>query len=74
MTTFTALILKSATGYIFHLGDTRITRLRGNKIEAITRDHKVNDTLTRALGAQLHQEIDVYEVDLKADDIYILTC
>ncbi|MEI8619333.1 hypothetical protein P4S63_26305 [Pseudoalteromonas sp. B193] len=37
MTTFTALILKSATGYIFHLGDTRITRLRGNKIEAITR-------------------------------------
>ncbi|WP_338362977.1 bifunctional protein-serine/threonine kinase/phosphatase [uncultured Pseudoalteromonas sp.] len=74
MTTFTALILKSATGYIFHLGDTRITRLRDNQIEAITRDHKVNDTLTRALGAQPHQEIDVYEVELKADDIYILTC
>lgn len=74
MTTFTALILKSATGYIFHLGDTRITRLRDNQMEAITRDHKVNDTLTRALGAQSHQEIDVYEVDLKAGDIYILTC
>lgn len=74
MTTFTALILKSATGYIFHLGDTRITRLRAKSMEAITRDHKVNDTLTRALGAQLHQEIDVYEVELRADDIYILTC
>jgi serine/threonine protein kinase/serine/threonine protein phosphatase PrpC len=74
MTTFSAIILKSTTGYIFHLGDTRVTRLRGKDMEPLTRDHKVNDSLTKALGAELHQEVDVVQCELKQGDIYILTC
>ncbi|MCJ8318686.1 MAG: bifunctional protein-serine/threonine kinase/phosphatase [Colwellia sp.] len=79
LTTFSALILKSTTGYIFHVGDSRISKFRQNQLEAITRDHnrKHGDkhvVLTRAMGADTRLEVDVHKVDLQADDIFILTC
>ncbi|MGO2010538.1 MAG: protein kinase domain-containing protein [Pseudoalteromonas sp.] len=73
MTTFSSLILKSSSGFIFHLGDTRISQLRDSQLTQLTRDHKVNQHLTKALGAELHQEVDVYQFDIKKDDIYLLT-
>lgn len=79
LTTFSTLILKSATGYIFHVGDSRISRFRQNEIEAITRDHNRKQganhvVLTRALGADPRLKVDVHKVDLLAGDIYLLTC
>lgn len=74
MTTFSSLILKSTSGFIFHLGDTRISQLRDGELTQLTRDHKVNQHLTKALGAELHQEIDVYQFEIKQHDIYVLSC
>lgn len=81
LTTFSALIVKSSTGYIFHAGDTRISVYRENNIEIITRDHnrRSNNSsghvvLTRALGADPRLEVDLHQIDVKAGDIYLLTC
>jgi len=81
LTTFSSLIVKSSTGYIFHAGDTRVSVYRQNAIEIITRDHNrrsVNSNghvfLTRALGADPRLEVDVHQIDVKAGDIYLLTC
>lgn len=81
LTTFTSLIVKSSTGYVFHVGDTRLSVFRENEIEVITRDHNrkavnssENVVLTRALGADPRLKVDVHQIDVKAGDIYILTC
>jgi protein phosphatase len=79
LTTFSALILKSATGYIFHVGDTRISKYRNKQLEAITSDHNLKQgansvVLTRALGADSRLQVDVHQVDLQANDVYLLTC
>ena len=79
LTTFTALIAKSATGYLFHVGDTRITRYREQQFEALTRDHNRKQAgkqmlLTRALGADPRLEVDVHKVDLQAGDLFMLSC
>lgn len=81
LTTFTSLIVKSSTGYVFHIGDTRLSVYRNDTIEVITRDHNrkssVNSKdviLTRALGADPRLKVDAHQIDIKAGDIYILTC
>jgi len=81
LTTFTSLIVKSSTGYVFHVGDTRLSVFREDEIETITRDHNrkgvnksENVILTRALGADPRLKVDVHKIDVKAGDIYILTC
>jgi len=79
LTTFSALILKSNTGYIFHVGDSRISKYRRQELEPITRDHNQKQgsshvVLTRALGADSRLKVDVHQVDLHCGDIYLLTC
>ncbi|MGL1956782.1 MAG: bifunctional protein-serine/threonine kinase/phosphatase [Colwellia sp.] len=79
LTTFSALVLKSTTGYIFHVGDTRISKYRQQQMEAITQDHNCKQgsksvVLTRALGADSRLQVDVHQVGLQKDDIYLLTC
>jgi serine/threonine protein kinase/serine/threonine protein phosphatase PrpC len=78
ITTFSALVLKSASAYIFHVGDSRIYRIRGGDIEQITRDHtmvvgKGQRYLARALGIDIHLDVDFHRLDLDANDIYVLT-
>ena len=79
LTTFSSLVVKSSSGYIFHVGDSRVSRYRQHKIEAITRDHNRKQgsqhvILTRALGADPRLKVDVHKIDVKAGDIYLLTC
>lgn len=79
LTTFSALIIKSSTGYLFHLGDTRISAYKNNQLETITSDHNRkqvgnNSVLTRALGADLRLQVDVHQIDIQTGDIYMLTC
>jgi len=78
LTTFSALIVKSTTGYIFHIGDTRISLFRQQKINTITHDHNRKQgaehiILTRALGADSRLKVDVHQIDIQAGDIYLLT-
>lgn len=79
LTTFSALIIKSSTAYIFHVGDTRISQLRNDTLEAITTDHQQkqgpnHSVLTRALGADHRLQVDVQQLDIQAGDIFVLTC
>jgi serine/threonine protein phosphatase PrpC len=78
LTTFSALILKSTTAHLFHVGDSRIYRLREGRIERLTTDHQTWVTedkrfLSRALGADLSLEIDYRRLPLLEGDIFILT-
>lgn len=79
LTTFSALIIKSKTGYIFHVGDSRISQFKDQQIESITRDHNQKQggqhvVLTRALGADSRLKVDFHKIDINQGDIYLLTC
>ncbi len=79
LTTFSALIVKSSTGYIFHVGDTRISQYRQHELEILTKDHQQkqgpsHSVLTRALGADHRLQVDVQQVAVQAGDIFVLTC
>ncbi|MBL4608125.1 MAG: bifunctional protein-serine/threonine kinase/phosphatase [Pseudomonadales bacterium] len=76
--TFSALIIKSRSAFIFHVGDSRIVRLRGNTLEPLTTDHavQVNATtcyLTRALGMDLNVDIDYRHLDVEEGDVFFLS-
>ncbi len=79
LTTFSALILKSTTGFIFHVGDSRISVFQQQKLRRITTDHnqkqgRNNIVLTRALGADPRLKVDVHQVDLQQGELYMLSC
>jgi len=76
--TFSAVVLKSTTAHLFHVGDARIYRLRGGTLEQLTRDHRVQLSaqtcyLGRALGIEAHLEIDYQAVPLAEGDLFLLT-
>jgi len=78
VTTLSILVLKSATAYLFHVGDTRIHRLQGNDLECLTRDHRAQLSLnkhhlTRAMGIDLELMIDCRCVPLERGDLFLLT-
>lgn len=88
LTTFSALVLRSQTAYLFHVGDTRIQRLRSNKsssgkngsstLEPLTLDHATRvgaekTYLTRALGMDWQVEIDFRTTDVQAGDVFFLS-
>ncbi len=78
ITTFSSVIFKSQQAYIFHIGDTRIYRLRDNHFECLTQDHctQINkDTvyLARAMGMSSRLEIDYRQLALEQGDIFFLS-
>ena len=79
LTTFSSLILKGSTAFIFHVGDTRVYRLRGEELECVTRDHtqridRNTQYLSRALGADPYLEVDIHTLELEVGDLFILSC
>src|SRR3982751_5328739 len=61
--TLSAMVIKSTTAHIFHVGDSRIYRLRGKTLEQLSTDHRVwiaqgQSYLGRALGFKPQLEID----------------
>jgi serine/threonine protein phosphatase PrpC len=75
--TFSALILKSNTAYLFHSGDTRIYRLSGGQLEQLTEDHRRVVSadvsyLSRALGINQTLEIDYQSQSIEKGDIFII--
>ncbi len=82
VTTFSALVLKSTTAHIFHIGDSRIYRFRPNShsgdFELLTTDHRVwiseeKNYLSRAMGIDFHLDIDYKTVDMAVGDLYVMT-
>lgn len=76
--TLSAVVFKSCTAHIFHIGDSRVYRLRHGELEQLTNDHsmRVSETqayLTRAMGLDMRIEIDYRSVDLEPGDTFLLT-
>lgn len=78
VSTFSCVIFKSRTAHIFHVGDSRIYRLRAGKLEQLTRDHRtiISDEqsyLVRAVGLDVSLDVDCATAELEKGDIYLLT-
>ncbi len=76
--TFTAVIIKSTTAHIFHVGDARAYRVHDSALEQLTQDHRVWVTseqsyLGRALGADQQIEIDYQRLPVEPGDLFLLT-
>ena len=76
-TTFSALVLRGRTAHIVHVGDSRIYRLRKNKLDLLTDDHVLNafegrHVLTRSLGGQLFCSIDYSAEPLQVGDRFLI--
>lgn len=77
VTTFSALVFKSTTAHLFHIGDARIYRLSGSTLEQLTTDHRVSVSasqsyLGRALGMKPELEIDYVSVQIASGDVFVL--
>jgi serine/threonine protein phosphatase PrpC len=75
--TLSAMVIKSSTAHIFHVGDSRIYRLRGKVLEQLTSDHRVwiaqgQSYLGRALGFKPQLEIDYQTQPVEQGDIFLL--
>ena len=74
--TLSAMIIKSTTAHIFHLGDSRIYRLRDKALEQLTVDHRrwVSEDksyLSRAMGIHARLEIDYDSFQVDKGDIFL---
>jgi len=75
--TFSALIIKAATAYLFHIGDARIYRAAGQQLEQLTQDHRLwisqhQSHLSRALGVNQQLEIDYQALSVEQGDTFVL--
>lgn len=78
VTTFSALVLKSTTAHIFHVGDSRIYRLRDGDFECLTNDHRISVSrgdsyLSRAMGIDHLLDIDFRTVSIQQGDLFLMT-
>jgi len=78
VSTLSVLIVKSNTAHIFHIGDSRIYRLRRNQLEQLTHDHRIwlaedKNYLNRAMGIEPHLQVDYKTLPLQLGDLFILT-
>ncbi|MGR8981058.1 MAG: protein kinase domain-containing protein [Gammaproteobacteria bacterium] len=74
--TISAMVIKSTTAHIFHVGDTRIYRLCENALEQLTNDHRFwvsqeKSYLGRALGINPQLEIDYRALQVEKGDIFL---
>lgn len=74
--TLSAMVIKSTTAHIFHAGDSRIYRLRGDTLEQLTTDHRLwvshdKSYLGRALGMNPELEIDYQALAVDKGDVFL---
>jgi serine/threonine protein phosphatase PrpC len=78
VSTLSIIVLKSTTAHIFHIGDSRIYRLRKGNLEQITRDHRVwishdKNYLNRAMGIEPRLEVDYKSLPVEQGDLFLMT-
>jgi len=76
-TTFSALILRGRRAHLVHVGDSRVYRLRGERLELLTADHTLNGPeldhiLYRAVGLEPLLRTDYAVHTLEAHDRFLL--
>ena len=75
---FSAMVIKSTTAHIFHVGDCRIYRVAGNALEQLTDDHRVVVSVatelsrSRAWGSIRKSKSTTRRSRSKPDDIFLL--
>lgn len=75
--TFSVLVVKSRSAYVFHVGDSRIYQITGGSLEQLTTDHRVavspeQTYLSRALGMKPQIEIDYQIRQVEQGDIFVM--
>ena len=75
--TFTSMVFKSTSAYIFHIGDARAYRVVDNSLEPLTEDHRTwvspeTSYLSRAIGIGQQLEIDYQALPLEVGDVFLL--
>jgi serine/threonine protein kinase len=78
VSTLSAVVFKSTTAHIFHIGDSRIYRIRQGRLEQLTTDHRTwistdKSYLSRAMGVDTHLQIDYTRKSLEVGDIYLFS-
>ena len=78
VSTLSAIVCKSTTAHIFHVGDSRIYRLRDDNLEQLTVDHRTwisaeKNYLSRAMGTDMQLQIDYARHNLEVGDVFIMT-
>ncbi|MDP6968091.1 MAG: bifunctional protein-serine/threonine kinase/phosphatase [Gammaproteobacteria bacterium] len=76
--TLSVLIIKSHTAHIFHIGDSRIYRIRDQHMECLTTDHlaplsKSNSCLARAMGMDTRLDLDYRSLTAEPGDLFLLS-
>jgi serine/threonine protein phosphatase PrpC len=74
--TLSAMVIKSTTAHIFHVGDTRIYRLHDKALEQLTSDHRMwvsaeQSYLSRALGIGPQLDIDYKTLQVEKNDVFL---
>src|SRR5436305_1633884 len=75
--TLSAMVIKSTTAHLFHVGDARIYRIGRHSLEQLTEDHRVivspaQSYLGRALGVNPQIEIDYRAIAIEKGDTFVL--
>jgi serine/threonine protein phosphatase PrpC len=75
--TLSAIVLKSATAHLVHVGESRIYRVTGPTLEQLTEDHRVvvsshQSYLSRAFGINPQIEIDYQAFQIQRGDVFVL--
>ena len=76
--TFTALVLRGRVAHVLHVGDTRVYRLRSDRLTCLTIDHvregsgERSNVLTRALGVGTEVPLDYTTQPLARHDRFVL--
>lgn len=78
VSTLSIAIFKSQTAHLFHVGDSRIYRLRSGVLEQLTRDHAMpigrgRPCLTRAMGLDINLDVDYRATDVAVGDVFLLS-
>ncbi|UZE95496.1 bifunctional protein-serine/threonine kinase/phosphatase [Alkalimarinus alittae] len=78
ISTLSVLVIKSRMAHLFHIGDSRIYRLRGHDFEQLTTDHSAHVSkdkayLTRAMGMDIRLDVDYRVEAVEEGDVFFLS-